>query len=147
MRDLMVVKSAGAKSELVILTEQQRKRAGELAEKFDIAGLVYNIATLEKLRWSVKNSDTSRALLEASLLRFALSEHFLNVDGLLSQLKSGATSDVSSPIVPSGTPYGGGPRTATGKKKIIPGPENQTHNSDFKPVDDEPGPTSPKSQD
>jgi len=88
MRDLMVVKSTGTESELLILTAEQRSRAGELAEKFDIAALIYNIATLEKLRWSIKNSDTARALLEASLLRFALSEHFLDVDMLLSQLKS-----------------------------------------------------------
>ncbi len=94
MRDLMVVKSTSPDSELVILTDQQRKRAGELAEKFDIAGLVYNISTLEKLRWAIKNSDTSRALLEASLLRFALSEHFLNVDELLSQLQSGASPNI-----------------------------------------------------
>jgi len=94
MRDLMVVKSTGPESELVILTDQQRKRTGELAEKFDIAGLVYNISTLEKLRWAIKNSDTSRALLEASLLRFALSEHFLNVDELLSQLRAGASPGI-----------------------------------------------------
>jgi len=94
MRDLMVVKSTGPESKLVILTGQQRKRAGELAEKFDIAGLVYNISTLEKLRWAIKNSDTSRALLEASLLRFALSEHFLNVDELLSQLRAGASPGI-----------------------------------------------------
>ncbi len=94
MRDLMVVKSTGPESELVILTGQQRKRAGELAEKFDIAGLVYNISTLEKLRWAIKNSDTSRALLEASLLRFALSEHFLNVDELLSRLQAGASPNI-----------------------------------------------------
>jgi len=94
MRDLMVVKSTGPQSELVILTGQQRKRAGELAEKFDIAGLVYNISTLEKLRWAVKNNDTSRALLEASLLRFALSEHFLNVDELLSRLQAGASPNI-----------------------------------------------------
>ena len=94
MRDLMVVKSTGPESELVILTGQQRKRAGEIAEKFDIAGLVYNISTLEKLRWAIKNSDTSRALLEASLLRFALSEHFLNVDELLSQLQAGASPNI-----------------------------------------------------
>jgi DNA polymerase-3 subunit gamma/tau len=99
MRDLMVVKSTGADSKLLILTDQQRKRAGELAEKFDVAALIYNIATLQKLRWVVRNSDTSRALLEAALLRFALSEHFLNVDELLSQLK------------------GGSPAT-TGKKKV-----------------------------
>jgi len=100
MRDLMVVKSTGPDSKLVILTEQQRKRAGELAAKFDIAALIYNIAALEKLRWAVKNSDTSRALLEASLLRFALSEHFLNVDELLLQLK------------------GASPAAITGKKKV-----------------------------
>jgi len=94
MRDLMVVKSTGPESELVILTGQQRKRAGELAEKFDIAALIYNISTLEKLRWEIKNSDTGRALLEASLLRFALSEHFLNVDELLSQLQSGASPGI-----------------------------------------------------
>ena len=94
MRDLMVVKSTAADSDLLILTDQQRQRAGELAEKFDVAGLVYSITALEKLRWTIKNSDTPRALLEACLVRFALSEHFLNVDALLSQLKSGSTAPV-----------------------------------------------------
>ena len=89
MRDLMVVKSAGPESELLVLTAEQRQRAGGLAEKFDVAALVYNITTLEKLRWSIKNSDTPRALLDALMLRFALSEHFLNVDELLSQIKAG----------------------------------------------------------
>ena len=102
MRDLMVVKSTGTDSKLVILTDQQRKRAGELAEKFDVAALVYNISTLEKLRWTIKNSDTSRALLEASMLRFALSEHFLNVDELLSQLRSGASPGIKKNLPPSG---------------------------------------------
>jgi len=96
----MVVKSTGPDSKLLILTDQQRKRAGEVAEKFDVAALIYNIAALQKLRWAVRNSDTSRALLEASLLRFALNEHFLNVDELLSQLK------------------GGSPAAVTGKKKV-----------------------------
>ncbi|MGD0572230.1 MAG: DNA polymerase III subunit gamma/tau [Sedimentisphaerales bacterium] len=85
MRDLMVIKAAGAKSELVILTEQQRQRAGQLAEKFDVAGLVYDITTLEKLRWSLKNTESAKPLLEATILRLAMSEHFLNVDSLLSQ--------------------------------------------------------------
>jgi DNA polymerase-3 subunit gamma/tau len=102
MRDLMVVKSTGTDSKLVILTEQQRKRAGELAEKFDVAALVYNISTLEKLRWTIKSSDTSRALLEASMLRFALSEHFLNVDELLSQLRMGASPGIKKNLPPSG---------------------------------------------
>jgi len=86
MRDIMVVKSAGSETELLILTSQQRKNVTQLAEKFDAAGLVYNITALEKLRWSVKNSETARALLEATVLRFTLSEHFLNIESLLEKL-------------------------------------------------------------
>jgi DNA polymerase-3 subunit gamma/tau len=87
MRDIMVIKSAGADSDLLVLTAEQKKHIAELAEKFDAAALVYNITALEKLRWTLKNSDTPRALLEATLLRFALSEHFLNVDELMSRLQ------------------------------------------------------------
>jgi len=106
MRDLMVIKSAGTESELLVLTAEQRQQAGRLAEKFDVAALVYNITTLEKLRWSLKNSDTPRALLDASLLRFALSEHFLNVDELMSQLQGRSTTTVKKkePIGPKTEP-------------------------------------------
>ncbi|MGA2322711.1 MAG: DNA polymerase III subunit gamma/tau [Sedimentisphaerales bacterium] len=110
MRDLMVVKAAGAKSELVILTEQQRKRAEQLAEKFDIAGLVYSITTLEKLRWSMKNSESARPLLEATILRLAMSEHFINVDSLLSQSnpsqdkKKVITEHHAAPAIPPALP-------------------------------------------
>ena len=92
MRDLMIAKSAGPETDLLVMTADQRKNAISLAEKFDIAGLIYNITALEKLRWTIKNSDTARALLEASLLRFALSEHFLNVDFLLGQMQNPSTA-------------------------------------------------------
>lgn len=88
MRDLMVIKSAGAESEILVLTAEQRQRAAKLAEKFDVSGLIYNITTLERLQGTLKRSDTPRALLDACLLRFALSEHFLNIDELLSQSKA-----------------------------------------------------------
>ncbi|MFA5422955.1 MAG: DNA polymerase III subunit gamma/tau [Phycisphaerae bacterium] len=94
MRDMMVVKSAGADSELLLLTEGQRKKITALAEGFDIAGLIYSITALEKIRWQVKNTDNPRALLEALLLRFALAEHFLNVDQLLSQSPNKPQADV-----------------------------------------------------
>jgi DNA polymerase-3 subunit gamma/tau len=92
MRDLLVVKSAGASSELLIMSSQQRELFGKLAEKFDVAAIVYNITALEKLRWSLKNSDTPRALLDALLVRFTLSEHFLNVDELLNRLQTGSST-------------------------------------------------------
>jgi DNA polymerase III subunit gamma/tau len=99
MRDLMVIKSAGTESELLVLTAEQRQQSSRLAEKFDVAALVYNITTLERLRQTLKYSDTPRALLDASLLRFTLSEHFLNVDELLSQLKAGPTRQGVGPAV------------------------------------------------
>jgi len=94
MRDLMVVKAAGTESETLALTEEQKQQASELAEQFDIAGLVYNITALEKLRWTLKNSDTPRALLDALMLRLALSEHFLNVDELLEKQRGVGTADI-----------------------------------------------------
>ena len=86
MRDLLVLKTAPKQTELVILTADQLKKAQAVAGKFDIAALVYAISSLEKNRWAIKNSDTPRVLLEASALRFALSDHFINVDTLMAQL-------------------------------------------------------------
>jgi DNA polymerase-3 subunit gamma/tau len=91
MRDLLVIRSAGADTDLVILTAEQKEKAKALAQKFDAAALIYAITALEKLRWTIRNSDTPRALLDASLLRFALSEHFINVDELISRTQGGAS--------------------------------------------------------
>ena len=85
MRDLLVIAAAGADTDLLVLTAAQKEKAVELAKKFDAADLIYSITAMERLRWSVKNSDTPRALLDASLLRFALSEHFMNVDDLMAR--------------------------------------------------------------
>lgn len=92
MRDIMVLKAAGSGSQLVLVTAQQRQTLNTLAEPFDAPALVYNITTLEKLRWTIKNSESPRALLEAAMIRLALSEHFLSVPALLGQLQSGESS-------------------------------------------------------
>jgi DNA polymerase-3 subunit gamma/tau len=85
-RDMMVLKaSVGGSSSLVILTQAEKIALSRIAEVFDIPALVYNVTLLEKLRWPVKNSDNPRALLEAALLRLALSEHFMSIPELLSQ--------------------------------------------------------------
>jgi DNA polymerase-3 subunit gamma/tau len=115
MRDLLVIKSTNEQSGLLILTDEERKKMVALGENFDMAALIYNITTLEKLRWTMKNSDNPRALLEASMLRLTLSEHFMNVDMLLAQLKASGGRRV---------PAGRGPV----KKKQIERPtENKVH--------------------
>ncbi len=98
MRDLLVVASAGVATDLLIMTAGQKEKAAELAGKFDAAALIYNITALEKLRWAVKNSDTPRALLDASLLRFALSEHFMNVDDLLARTSAAPAMPVKKKL-------------------------------------------------
>ncbi len=123
MRDLMIAKSAGPESRLLILNADQRKRLAELAGKFDIAALIYNITTLEKLRWPIKNSDAPRPLLEAGILRFALAEHFMNVDELLTGLQGTAQKKTepltkppqASPSASTPKPAGAQPAKATAK--------------------------------
>jgi len=83
-RDMMVLKaSAGSGESLVILTQAEKDALLREACVFDIPALVYNVTLLEKLRWPVKNSDNPRALLEAAVLRLALSEHFMSILQLL----------------------------------------------------------------
>jgi DNA polymerase III subunit gamma/tau len=97
LRDLMVLKSTGQQTELVILTESQRKAAMELAGAFDLPALIYAITALERLTWGIKNADNPRALLEAAILRLTLSEHFMSIPDILSQLGSeGGTRTVPS---------------------------------------------------
>ncbi|OQY06285.1 MAG: hypothetical protein B6I25_04230 [Planctomycetales bacterium 4572_13] len=89
MRDMMVLQSAGADSKVLILTDEEKEQLQQVAQCFDIAALVYNITALEKLRWTLRTSETSRTLLEASFLRLALSEHFIGLDRLSAQLAGG----------------------------------------------------------
>jgi DNA polymerase III subunit gamma/tau len=127
LRDVLVVKSAGAKSGLLILTSEEREATAALAEKFDIAGLVYSITTLEKLRWTIKNSDTPRALLEATMLRFALSEHFINIADLLDKSGGGAFIDVKKKSSPTAN-ITTAPLSGRGEPMCSPS-SGQTHRS------------------
>jgi hypothetical protein len=86
LRDLMVLKAAGQTTELVILTDSQRQAAAQLAASFDVPAIIYAISALEKVGWSVKNTDNPRALLEAVVLRLTLSEHFISIPQILSRL-------------------------------------------------------------
>ncbi|MHC5190635.1 MAG: DNA polymerase III subunit gamma/tau [Planctomycetota bacterium] len=91
MRDMMVLQSAGVDSKVLVLTDDEKQQLLQIAQSFDVAALVYNITALEKLRWTLRTSETNRALLEASLLRLTLSEHFIGLDRLSNQLAGGST--------------------------------------------------------
>jgi DNA polymerase-3 subunit gamma/tau len=138
MRDMMVIKAAPGESEILALTAEQQKRAGQLAEKFDTAALIYSITALERLRWTLKNSDTPRALLEATLLRFALAQHFLNVDELMSQIKGGSTTTVKKKEPPRASSETSSKSQIAAQQIAIGGPQmtNPEPPSDFVPHDE-----------
>lgn len=92
LRDLMVMKTAGADTGIVILTAQQRQMVQGLIGQFDLPGLVYAITALDRIRWPVKGSDTPRALLEATVIRLAASEHFLDAQLLAERISDQSTS-------------------------------------------------------
>jgi len=99
-RDMMILKvSASADKSLLILTAAEKEALLKIAEAFDIAAIVYNVTLFERLRWPVKNSDNPRALLEAAILRLALSEHFMSVQDLLQSAK-GHSGDVKKNTTP-----------------------------------------------
>ncbi len=116
MRDLMVLKTAGPDTSLVILTADQLKAAQASAARFDAPALVYGITAVEKLRWPIKNTDTPRPLLEATILRLALSEHFLDAQTLINRLASG--SELKNKHVPEAR----GPAPLLTKPTVQPSP-------------------------
>ncbi len=85
MRDLMVFLCAGPDSKVLVLTAEEKKQIAQIVQDFDVPALIYNITALEKLRWTLRSSETSRALLEALVLRLALSEHFMSLTQLAGQ--------------------------------------------------------------
>ncbi|AQQ70405.1 DNA polymerase III subunit gamma/tau [Limihaloglobus sulfuriphilus] len=88
LRDMMVVK-AGGSEKLLILTTAEKNRINSIVEQFDIASIIYAIASLEKIRYPVKESQSARALLEALFLRLTLSEHFIGVNELIKRIDTG----------------------------------------------------------
>ena len=104
-RNLMLIAACGADSELVELDDEARKSSAEQAKKFDTAALVHILALLENVSRYARSSSTARALLDAAIVRLALSEKFAD----LAALVAGA----------SGVPSGAG-GAAVEKKKLAP---------------------------
>ncbi|MBM4102922.1 MAG: DNA polymerase III subunit gamma/tau [Planctomycetes bacterium] len=109
-RDMMVLKTAGDGTDILLLSCSSATTLNQLSQTFDIPWLVFAITTLERLRWTLRNSETARALLEATLLRLAMSEHFISLDALTEQLRGAggsipASADIKKKtIISSGNP-------------------------------------------
>jgi DNA polymerase-3 subunit gamma/tau len=113
LRDLMVLAACGAETELVELSGRAREDEAARAGRFDAAGLVHMIALCENVQRAVKSSSTPRALLDALIVRLALTEKLADVTALAARIGEGGRPEVRTPArVPAAS--GGG---AGGKKR------------------------------
>ncbi len=78
-RDLMVLCACGPDTDLVELSGDLRTQAIAEAARFDAAGLVYMISLCENVSRTMRASTSSRALLDAAVVRLAMSEKFADV--------------------------------------------------------------------
>jgi DNA polymerase-3 subunit gamma/tau len=94
LRDLMVLAACGPQTTLVDLSDQARKEEVARAGKFDAAGLVHMIALCENVQRAAKNSAVPRALLDALVVRLAMTEKLADVTALVTNgaAKTGATA-------------------------------------------------------
>lgn len=83
LRDLMVIAACGGDTPLVELSDASRKGEAERATRFDAAGLVHMIALCENVQRAAKSSSVPRALLDALVVRLALTEKLADVTAVV----------------------------------------------------------------
>jgi DNA polymerase III subunit gamma/tau len=82
-RDLMVLAACGPDTELVDLSDAARQDEAARAGRFDASGLVHMIALCESIQRACKTSAAPRALLDALMVRLALTEKLADVTAVV----------------------------------------------------------------
>ena len=77
-------RTCGPDSTLVEVPGLAMKDLTAQAERFDAGVLAQDITILEELRRNMRQNQTGRALLDATLVRLAMAEQFLSINELLS---------------------------------------------------------------
>lgn len=98
LRDLMVLSACGPETPLVDVSDAVRKAEAERASRFDAAGIVHMIALCENVQRAAKNSATPRALVDALVVRLALTEKLADVTALI------AGNGHAQAVPPGGSP-------------------------------------------
>ena len=97
LRDLMVLRACGPKTELVELTEESRASAAEQCQRFDEAALTHMIALCESVGRSSKSSSFPRVLVDALVVRLAQTHKIADAAALV---MGGAGGGVPAPVAP-----------------------------------------------
>ena len=83
----MVLSACGPETTLVELTGDARTADIERASRFDAAGIVHMIALCENAQRAAKSSPNPRALMDALVVRLAMTEKLADVTSLVAQLQ------------------------------------------------------------
>ncbi|HRQ73205.1 MAG TPA: DNA polymerase III subunit gamma/tau [Phycisphaerales bacterium] len=89
LRDLMILAACGPKTSLLELSGSTREEETARAARFDAAGLVHMIAVCESVQRAAKGSAMPRAVLDAGIVRLAMTEKLADVTALVAQLEGG----------------------------------------------------------
>ena len=101
LRDLLVITACGQATTLVDLSDEARTAEAARASRYDEAGLVHMIALCESAQRTVRTSAAPRAMLEAAIVRLALTDKLADVAALV----LGAPTRAAPPrAAPDGTP-------------------------------------------
>jgi len=115
LRTLMLLSIGGPESNLVDVGGAMRERLIEQCKKFDAPTYVYMITLAEELRRAVKTSGASRCLLDAAVVRLAMTECFSDVRDLIAQVERNVANE------PARAPPAAGRGAAATASPIAPG--------------------------
>jgi DNA polymerase III gamma/tau subunit len=96
LRNLLIALTCGKESGLLDIPGIPESDLYAQSAKFDAATLAQNIAILEDLRRNMRQNQTGRAMLDATLVRLALAKQFSSIDELLS--RGGGAAPASAPV-------------------------------------------------
>lgn len=105
LRDLMILAACGKDTELVDISDESRAEEAERAARFDAAGLVHMIALCESVQRACKSSSSPRAMLDALIVRLAMTDKLADVTALVRGMKGGGNgAPAPAPRVGAGAP-------------------------------------------
>ncbi|MCB9841489.1 MAG: DNA polymerase III subunit gamma/tau [Phycisphaeraceae bacterium] len=113
LRDLMVLAACGGETALVDLSDAARQDEAARATRFDAAGLVHMIALCENVQRAAKSSSTPRALLDALLVRLAMTEKLADVTAVVTGSRAASAAGGNGRALAAS----GGSRGAPPKKR------------------------------
>ncbi|NLF32948.1 MAG: DNA polymerase III subunit gamma/tau [Planctomycetes bacterium] len=86
-RNVMLALTCGADSRLIELNDSARGSLKAVVSRFTVPSSVYAVSVCEKLMGSLRGSSSGRALVEASIVRLAASDQFVDPISLTRRLE------------------------------------------------------------